>query len=151
MLIPTRFLTLLFSLCFALCTYAQDTLSFAGLWRGELTQIEGGFTDKYHFEIFLEPGATDGTLSGRSYVQALNIEGVMTTAGPIRGKMCYLTEGDVLRSRKPTNMAWCIKTMQLRLTKREGEWWLEGPWQGVSEYGSCPPGMVRLKKIVPRV
>lgn len=119
-----------------------------GQWLGTLTQEQGGYRESYSFEIYLtEKG---DVYAGRTYVYAPNVLGVLSFSGQKRGAVLYLKEKELLISRKPSDLSWCFKTMQLRLVQRSGEWFLEGPWQGTSDYGVCIPGWLSLKRIPPQ-
>lgn len=128
---------------------AQPTLP--GRWTGKLSQEDGGFSDEYEFEVYIQSSEITTAYAGRTYVEVPDVLGVMSFSAKQRGKVLYLEEQELLYSRKPPDMSWCFKSMQLRLIKRRGEWYLEGPWQGQSKYGSCLPGWVSLKKEIPKV
>ena len=121
----------------------------SGQWLGKLTQEQGGYREDYDFELYLV--ITNGKITGRTYVYAPNVLGVLSFSGQQRGAVLYLKEEELLVSRKPSDLSWCFKTMQLRAVKREGDWYLEGPWQGTSDYGVCIPGWLSLKFIPPQV
>lgn len=123
--------------------------SIEGQWIGKLTQDQGGYRDEYEFELYIIDNT--GNYSGRTYVHAPNVLGVLYFEGQKRGKVFYLTEKELIHSRKPNDLSWCFKTMQLRLVQREGEWFLEGPWRGISDYGTCIPGWLSLQQKPPRV
>ena len=137
---------LFFSSYYAL---SQNAPSLNGRWLGKLTQVEGGFSDEYDFELYIVSRGNNYT--GRTYVEVPNVLGVMSFSGQLRAKTFYLNEEELLYSLKPEEMSWCFKHMQLRLVKHDGQWYLEGPWQGSSKYGSCQPGWLSLAKEVPKV
>ena len=140
------FLVLLISYCYGL---SQNAPGLNGRWLGKLTQVDGGFSDEYDFELYI---ITKGDhYTGRTYVEVPDVLGVMSFSGKLRAKTFYLNEEELLFSRKPEDMSWCFKRMQLRLVKHDGQWHLEGPWQGRSKYGNCQPGWVSLVKEVPKV
>ena len=120
-----------------------------GQWLGKLTQEQGGYRQEYDFELYLI--ADKDHYTGRSYVYAPSVLGVLSFTGQQRGAVLYLKEEEILISRKPSDLSWCFKTMQLRQVKRGGDWYLEGPWQGTSDYGICIPGWLSLKYIPPQV
>jgi hypothetical protein len=146
-----------FRVVLTLCLFLlQNTISFTqvlpsveGQWRGILTQEQGGYLGEYEFEIFFQTD-DDGQLAGKTYVRAPNVVGVLTFTGRKRGAVYYISEKELRHSEKPTDLSWCFKTMQLRLVKKEGDWYLEGPWQGTSEYGKCIPGWLSLQYVPPR-
>lgn len=121
-----------------------------GQWLGKLTQEQGGYRQEYDFEIYLI-AVNDNSYTGRTYVYAPNVLGILSFNAQQQGAVLYLKEEGLLESRKPSDLSWCFKTMQLRRVKREGEWYLEGAWQGVSDYGICIPGWLSLKYIPPQV
>jgi hypothetical protein len=128
---------------------SQNVPVLNGRWIGKLTQVEGGFSDEYDFELYITSQGDNYT--GRTYVEVPNVLGVMSFNAILRAKILYLDEKELLYSRKPEDMSWCFKRMQLRLVKHNGQWHLEGPWQGSSKYGNCQPGWVSLVKEVPKV
>lgn len=128
---------------------SQNAAALNGRWYGTLTQVDGGFSDKYDFEIYIR--SEGGNFKGRTYVEVPSVLGVMSFTAKLRAKTFYLEETELLYSRKPEDMSWCFKRMQLRIVKRDGQWYLEGPWQGSSDYGNCQPGWVSLVKEVPKV
>ena len=121
----------------------------SGQWLGKLTQEQGGYRQEYDFELYLI--AHNDRYSGRTYVYAPEVLGVLSFSGQQRGTVLYLKEEELLISRKPSDLSWCFKTMQLRMVKRTGDWYLEGPWQGTSDYGVCIPGWLSLKYVPPQV
>jgi hypothetical protein len=122
----------------------------SGKWLGKLTQEQGGYRQEYDFEIYLIE-VNDNSYTGRTYVYAPNVLGILSFKAQEQGAVLYLKEEELLESRKPSDLSWCFKTMQLRKVKRGGDWFLEGPWQGVSDYGICIPGWLSLKYIPPQV
>lgn len=127
---------------------AGQTIPLSGMWQGNLTQNEGGYRSDYDFEVYFKAGTNE--LSGRTYVRTPGIYGEMSFTGQRFGAVYHLKELELVYSRKPGELAWCYKTMQLRLVKRGNDWYLEGPWQGVSEFGACIPGWIVLKRVVPQ-
>jgi hypothetical protein len=122
--------------------------SIEGQWVGQITQNNGGYLPNYSYELFFQ--IEDGRIHGRSYVRAPGIEGVMRFTVERRGEIFYLEEKELLESRKPKDLSWCFKKMQLRLVQRGDNWYLEGPWQGQSEFGECIPGWLVLEPAKPR-
>lgn len=134
---------------FILTTGNAQKPPWVGQWTGELTQEQGGYLDTYRFEIYIREKA--GQYEGRTYVRAPGVLGQLSFVGEKRGAILYIVEKELLLSRKPLDLSWCFKTMQLRMVQREGDWYLEGPWQGTSDYGVCIPGWLSLKRTVPKV
>ncbi|RME93737.1 MAG: hypothetical protein D6772_15600 [Bacteroidetes bacterium] len=144
-----RIFLLLLTLCSVSRSVAQYFVpSVAGQWVGQITQNDGGYLPNYSYELFFQ--VEDGRIYGRSYVRAPGVEGVMQFSVEKRGEVFYIQEEELLQSRKPQDLSWCFKTMQLRLVQRGKRWYLEGPWQGQSEYGECIPGWLVLEPAVPR-
>ena len=143
---------LILSLCssFSTYTYSQAPTTVQGQWIGKLTQDQGGYRSNYTFEIYFQTD-DNGQLAGKSYVYAPNVVGIFTFTGTKRGQIYYLEEQDLRFSRKPEDLSWCFKTMQLRLVRKDKQWHLEGAWQGTSDYGVCIPGWISVRWIPPRV
>ncbi len=141
---------------FLLCSIVLLTSSLQGqspnlkgMWVGTLTQNEGGYRNQYSFEIYVkEDGAV---VTGRTYVSTAGIYGELSFTGQRIAGVLHLRELELVYSRKPTDLAWCFKTMQLEPVRRNGVWYLEGPWQGTSDFGTCIPGWIVLKRPIPRV
>ena len=119
-----------------------------GMWTGRLTQNEGGYRTDYAFEVYFQQSGP--LLKGRTYVSTSGIYGEMTFTGQKLGSVLHLQEHELTYSRKPVDLAWCFKSIQLQMVQRGNEWYLEGPWQGKSEFGTCIPGWIVLKRVVPR-
>jgi hypothetical protein len=81
-----------------------------GKWLGKLTQEQGGYRQEYDFELYLV--ANKDNYTGRTYVYAPNVLGVLSFTGQLRGAVLYLKEQELLISRKPSDLSWCFKTMQ---------------------------------------
>lgn len=141
---------LFITLLFPFQARSQTLPSVHGQWIGTLTQEQGGYRDQYTFEIYFQTDENT-QLAGTTYVWAPGVLGVFSFNGSKRGKVYYITENELRYSRKPEDLSWCFKTMQLRLIYRGTDWYLEGPWQGTSGYGTCIPGWLSLKWHPPKV
>lgn len=141
---------LLFFVLFLLCGALADAQSrvLPGQWVGKLTQDEGGYRSTYDFEIYLIE--RNGRYYGRTYVWTEGVYGEMRFTGRLHGDILHLEESEVIYSRKPASLSWCLKTLQLRLSQSRTGWLLEGPWQGESGFGPCIPGYVVLSRVAPR-
>ncbi len=139
-----------FILLFPFQLAAQNLPTVRGQWIGTLTQEQGGYRDQYTFEIYFQTDA-NGQLAGTTYVKAPSVLGVFSFTGSKRGNVYYIIEKDLRYSRKPEDLSWCFKSMQLRLIQRGADWYLEGPWQGTSGYGTCIPGWLSLRWQPPKV
>ncbi len=123
----------------------------SGAWTGVITQQEGGVLPEYEFELYFNQQGKK--ITGRSYVffddkyAVMEIVGNITTDGQI-----HFNETKIVEFRRLADYLWCIKTGDLQLDKRGGEWRLTGDWRGYTESGSpCVPGRIILTKEVPRV
>lgn len=125
----------------------QDDLS--GLWKGRITQNEGGYAPNYTFEIFIKQ---DGDkISGRSYVFVDEIYASFDISGSIHSSIYLeLKDSEILENKVNEGMEWCLKKYQLVFKKKEGKFHLEGFWQGKTSFSTCIPGKVFLEKQVPR-
>ena len=141
------------SLCvlsfYPLPSSAQELSSVEGQWIGTLTQEQGGYRDQYAFEVYFQTDS-NGQLVGKTYVWSPGVLGVFSFSGQKRGQVLYLSEKELHYSRKPEDLSWCFKTMQLRVVRRGSDYYLEGPWQGTSDYGICIPGWLSLRWVPPR-
>lgn len=151
MKINNQLLFVFISLFWATEVQAQYYLpSLEGRWVGQIEQPDDAFLSNYKYELFFQL-QEDGQWQGRSYLTAPGVEGIMSFTVTHRGDIYYLEETELVFSRKPKALEWCFKTMQLRMVKRGKHWTLEGPWQGASLYGECPPGWLVLSASTPRV
>lgn len=126
---------------------AQADIS--GTWKGIITQNEGGFRANYDFEMVIKQEGKK--ITGRSYVRLDNIFCTMELEGEMGRKGYFrFKETRMVDSKKIEGLEWCIKRGQLLLNTDDEVWKLEGFWQGDTEYSSCIPGKVFLKKSVPR-
>jgi len=131
-----------------LFSFGQTTL-LSGLWKGTITQNEGGYRSTYDLELYIFQDGKE--ISGRSYVMVDNIYAEMVIEGDVKANL-YLKIRDthILDHQEREGMEWCIKDYQL-LLKREGELLrLEGLWQGSTSFSTCVPGKINLKKVSPR-
>lgn len=117
-----------------------------GTWEGLLRQNEGGFAELFVIGMRLE--ARGGTLSGTVYVALDDIEAEMTVEGHKRANGSWLLqEKQVIHSRKPDYLEWCIKGFELTVSyDQNGDVVLRGPWWGRTKFGPCVPGSVELRR-----
>lgn len=120
-----------------------------GKWLGTTTQNEGGYRTSYDFELYLHQNGTE--ITGRSYVYVEKIYAEMNLKGQIqKDGSIQITETKLLDYKEFEGMEWCIKDMELKLSRFKKTWIMEGNWKGQTSFGSCIPGRIFLKKIVPR-
>jgi hypothetical protein len=140
---------MMFLICTFLCypIFAQSDIS--GKWLGTTTQNEGGYRTSYDFELYLHQ---DGSvITGRSYVYVEKIYAEMILKGKInKNGSVDIVETKLVDYKEFEGMEWCIKNMKLNLNSSTNTWTLEGNWEGNTSFGSCIPGKIYLKKIVPR-
>ncbi|MEM6397457.1 MAG: hypothetical protein AAF741_14000 [Bacteroidota bacterium] len=158
MLSNSATLNFLLRLCF---TFAVATYSYTGLyaqllpgqfddihgtWEGVLRQNEGGFAELFIIGMRLE--AQGGTLRGSVYVALDEIEAEMSVVGhKMPNGSWLLQEKQILHSRKPDYLEWCIKGFELTVSyDQTGDLVLRGPWWGSTKFGPCVPGSVELRR-----
>ncbi len=127
---------------------AQNHENIKGLWKGRLTQYEGGYQELYDFEIYFNK--TDSVIAGYTYLKAKQASGVIRFVGCYRGDTLHLVEKEVVFSQKPEGLSWCFKKLQLTINTIGTRQILKGHWQADSQYGSCIPGEVSVEKVKPR-
>jgi hypothetical protein len=126
---------------------AQPNVS--GLWKGAITQNQGGYRPNYDFEIFLNQKGNK--VSGRSYVFVDNIYAVVELAGEFTGaNTLRIKETRIVDSKKTDGLEWCIKIYDLTFSKAGGGVKLSGPWTGQTPSGPCIPGTVTLTRKIAR-
>lgn len=115
-----------------------------GQWKGKLTQLVGGIAKEYDFEISLK--LNGDIISGTGVLKAGNNYGNFEISGKLEGTSVSLEDVKITNKNIRQNADWCIKKMPLKFLFRASAFRLEGPWSGYSEYGSCKPGQIFLKK-----
>ena len=125
---------------------AQSDVDLSGIWTGTLYQNEGGIADR--FELFFDVRQVGPSLRGKASVRLgdlyaeMRLSGYRTASGE-----WTLRETEILRSDKAgLAVSWCMKDYELRAEYQDGEWTLSGPWWGQSEYGTCIPGTITLRR-----
>ncbi|MBX2929837.1 MAG: hypothetical protein KF852_18530 [Saprospiraceae bacterium] len=122
---------------------AQPNVS--GLWKGSITQNQGGYRPNYDFEIYLNQKGNK--ISGRSYVFVDKIYAVVELSGEFTGaNTIRIRESRIVDSKKTDGLEWCIKTYDLTFSKASGVVKLSGPWTGQTPSGPCIPGTVILTR-----
>ena len=138
-------LTFLSCLMIMSISWAQP---IAGKWYGKITQIEGGYSENYDFELNLTQGRK---ISGESYAyipKTLSVK--IGIRGFIDRDTIRLSESlyDIRERRVPPNWEACIKNLNLKYYKQGNDEFLKGVWNGISmEDGSdCLPGEIILSR-----
>jgi hypothetical protein len=117
--------------------------SFTGLWKGLITQEEGGYRPQYQFELYLNQRGS--RISGRSYAYVdkiyvvLELQGELLSPNKIR-----ITEIRIIDSRRVQGLGWCLKTYELSISRQGSKLQLKGPWVGIADGAPCIPGMIIL-------
>jgi hypothetical protein len=120
-----------------------------GIWKGILTQGQGGCYPQYSLE--LQINFFNNQISGRVYdyydtgrYVKLSFSG---RYNPKTHRM-VLIENKVLQFNIPADCVPCIKTYDLIYSKNGDEELLSGDWKGhiVDRPNSCPPGKITLRK-----
>lgn len=120
-----------------------------GLWKGVLTQNEGGYRAKYEFEVYLNQKGNQ--LTGRTYVSVDNIHATLDIVGDIiDGNTVRFRETHFVNFTELVNMEWCYKSAVLVLKRWGNTWRLEGTWEGVTSFGKCIPGKIYLTRQKPQ-
>lgn len=137
---------ILFLLIFGLwCAgLSAQKLNLSGLWKGIITQNEGGYKPKYEFEIFLHQKGNQ--LHGRSYVYVDNIYAIVELQGEIHGNEVILQETRIVDSRKIPGLEWCVKAYKLTYSAPNRTPTLSGSWTGHTQGIPCVPGSVVLSR-----
>lgn len=139
-------LTFCFILTFSLLP-AQSNLD--GLWRGTITQNEGGYRSEYDLEIWIYQKGD--SIIGNSFVFVDSIYAEMTIRGTIESELYIdIHDKEIIAHEELSGMEWCIKTYQLLLKQIGSTLRLEGHWQGRTSFSNCIPGKVFLRKVTPR-
>ena len=144
-MIKSLTLTLLLTLSLARLS-AQPEVDLSGVWTGTLFQNEGGIAER--FELYFDIEQIGPAIKGKAYVRLGELYAEMKLSGYRTGSGGWrITETEILRSDKAgMAVSWCMKDYELRVDYREGNWVLNGPWWGSSEYGPCIPGTITLRR-----
>jgi hypothetical protein len=120
-----------------------------GIWKGILTQGQGGCYPQYFLEIQIN--FSNNQINGRIYdyydterYVKLSVSG---RYNPQTHRM-VLIERRVLQFNIPADCVPCIKTYDLIYSKNGSEELLSGDWKGhiVDKLNACPPGKITLRK-----
>lgn len=120
-------------------------VDLSGRWEGVLTQEEGGVLPEYKMVLILRrngndyEGYSEVWYGEKIYVKS-EVKGVLT-----RGFFLELRDTEILQKRDVEGQSYCHKVYQLTYRSSENRHFLTGKWQGVSEYGKCVPGDIRLE------
>ncbi|NJL74999.1 MAG: hypothetical protein HC892_08165 [Saprospiraceae bacterium] len=141
-----KYITLFFGMFFVLCSSAAQV---SGQWKGVITQNEGGYKSKYNFEMYFHQKGN--LLRGRSYVYVDNIYVEMELEGIItNGDYIKFQETKMVDSKIVEGLEWCVKGGYLILKKEKDTYILTGIWNGFTSFGTCIPGRIELKRVVPQ-
>ena len=141
-----KYITLFFGMFFLLASSAAQV---SGQWKGIITQNEGGYKSNYNFEMYFHQKGN--LLRGRSYVYVDNIYVEMELEGIItNGDYIKFQETKMVDSKIVEGLEWCVKGGYLLLKKEKGTYILTGIWNGATSFGTCIPGRIELKRIVPQ-
>ncbi|MEM9889150.1 MAG: hypothetical protein AAF849_24980 [Bacteroidota bacterium] len=124
-------------------------VDFSGLWKGIITQDEGGYKTEYGFELYLQQEGS--RVVGRSYVVDGTLYAEMDLKGNIYNKN-YLRfqELKIVDFTIVENMEWCIKKGHLILQFKGDKAYLTGVWKGITSFGDCIPGRIELERKIIR-
>jgi len=134
--------------CSVTLTYAQNV---SGKWYGKITQLPGGYSQLYDFELELNQKKN---IWGDSYAYMKDsVEIRIGLSGFVDKDTIRLSESrDWVRiDRVPWNWVACIKNINVVYRKDGSNEYLEGNWNGVSKdkpYEDCIPGRVILSRTV---
>lgn len=135
-------------ICFSFILYGQvDTLLINCTWSGELTQVEGGFTDRYDLEIRFD-SSSEEIISGIASVsiQDTLVAHMLFDGQWHNGGYIKLSEYEIENAEEVDDYEWCTKKYSLYLRQKEDSWYLIGFWTGRSESSVCPPGKILLRR-----
>lgn len=144
-------LLIIFFLFVGIFAFGQEQKQgdLSGLWKGKITQDEGGYASDYTFEIYIRHNGK--SITGRSYVYVDNIYASFDISGSLHSEVYMdLKDSEILESKVNEGMEWCLKKYQLVFKIKDGVYHLEGFWQGKTSFSTCIPGKVFLKKQIPR-
>lgn len=116
---------------------------FSGLWKGDITQNDGGYKTSYNFELFLYQ---DGKrVWGRSYVTADTLHAEMEIEGVIyNNEYLKFEEQRIVTYTIIPELEWCIKKGHLILKGNK----ISGIWEGNTSFSDCIPGRIEMKRTV---
>jgi hypothetical protein len=134
-------------LLLSLCASAAEDLN--GIWKGTLTQGQGGCYPHYFLE--LQINFTGDRISGRAYDyydKAHFVKMSFTGRYNAQTHRMVLIEDRVLEADIPADCQPCIKTYDLNYTRNGNIEELNGDWKGVfsDKRLICPPGRIKLQK-----
>lgn len=121
-----------------------------GIWRGTLTQEEGGCFPTYHLEIQMT--VSGNTLQGAAfdyYDQSRYIKHHFTGRYNEKTKRMVIIEDRIMQVNIPGDCVSCTKTYDLNWSMESGKEILKGDWKGVESisHKACPPGKITLSRV----
>lgn len=150
--------TLSFLLCFGLgsgALFAQllphpSLTELVGFWSGKLYQQEGGYAETFGFTLQIDQDGYSASGVARVYIGELMGTFAFEAQREAGGTWLF-REKEVVQSKKPDHLEWCIKEYRLKLKfTTDGSILLSGPWWGNSPGGACVPGHIVLRRGDPR-
>ncbi len=112
-----------------------------GVWKGYLTQKEGGFASKYAFEIDFKLH-NDNRITGESRLDLSDgTFGIITLIGEKIKQKIFIKE-IAIKKQKIDGGSWCIKKYTLQLKNST----LKGSWAGCVANSELPEGEIYLER-----
>jgi hypothetical protein len=141
-----RFSSFLFMVFFPFLAAGQD---LNGIWKGELTQEEGGCYPKYFIELQINSSGNSLRGTAYDYYDKTSFVKLYFTGrfNPQTGRL-VLIENKVSQYRVPVDCIPCLKTYDLDYARKGAEETISGRWKGhfLDKQKTCPPGNIFLKR-----
>jgi hypothetical protein len=140
-------LLLFFGMLFLLDGFSQD---LNGVWRGTLTQEQGGCFPTYHLEIQMTVKGNE--MSGVAfdyYDQSRYVKHHYNGRYNALTKRMVIIEDRLMQANIPGDCVSCTKTYDLTWSAEKGKDVLSGEWKGVESISRrpCPPGKISLYRV----
>lgn len=142
-------LTLILLSCFSTEMYSQAA-SLNGTWRGKVMQRGGSYSSEFEIEFYLKQDKEDkNKFFGYSKVEAEEIYAEYRVEGKFNPKLGEFDfkEVEMIRQRIPADMQWCQKSGILILVRTSKGLELRGRWWGETDFMTCKPDRMILKKV----
>ena len=138
-----------FLLLFVTLSFQVFCQDISGVWRGFLSQSDGGISETYGFVMFIKQ--TPKNISGTTKIYIWdepNVFGKMKFSGRLNSEQLNFIETRIIDENKASYaFDWCIKTGNLKYSVEGDSAILSGKWSAITPQ-SCAPGTITVKKYI---
>jgi len=131
-----------------LCGLTSAAQNLTGKWYGKITQVPGGFSELYDFDLYLRYSKN---IIGESHAYIPDLVKVrITLSGKQSGDSIILSESRFGLQEELVPIDWvsCFKNLRLKYHKIGSAEFLQGRWSGksIEDKTPCLPGLIILSR-----